>query len=92
FKKGDFALGDQVTVLAQGGSKQFPLVGVVRFGTADTAAGASFALFDSATAESFIGQPGQVDAIVAKGDGSVSQDELAQRVRDAVPGQAEVLT
>jgi putative ABC transport system permease protein len=92
FDNGDFALGDQVTVLSQGGSRQFPLVGVVRFGDADSPGGATFALFDNATAESFVGQPGKVDDIVAKGDGSLSEEELAQRVQAAMPEGVEVLT
>lgn len=92
FKKGKFTLGDQVTVLAQGGSQQFPLVGVVKFGDADTAAGATFALFDTPTAEAFVGQPGMVDAVVARGDGSLSQEELAQRIQAEMPEGVEVLT
>ena len=77
FKNGDFAVGDQVSVSSQGGSRQFPLVGVVKFGDADSPGGATFALFDTATAESFVGQAGMVDDIVAKGDGSISEEELA---------------
>lgn len=92
FKKGKFALGDEVTVLAQGGSRQFPLVGVVKFGDADTAAGATFALFDTQTAQAFVGQPGMVDAVVARGDGSLSQEELAQRIQAEMPEGVEVLT
>ena len=92
FKKGDFALGDQVSVSSQGGSRQFPLVGVVKFGDVDSPGGATFALFDTATAESFVGQPGMVDNIVAKGDGSISEEELAARVQQAMPEGVEVLT
>src|SRR5262249_22889885 len=55
-----------------------------RFGDTDSPAGATFALFDLPTAEAFIAQPGQVDAVLGKGDGSVSQSELAQRVQAAL--------
>jgi putative ABC transport system permease protein len=92
FKNGDFALGDQVSVSSQGGSQQFPLVGVVKFGDVDSPGGATFALFDTATAESFVGQPGMVDNIVAKGDGSISEEELTARVQQAMPEGVEVLT
>ena len=92
FKDGDFALGDQVSVSSQGGSRQFPLVGVVKFGDVDSPGGATFAMFDTATAESFVGQPGMVDNIVAKGDGSISEEELAARVQQAMPEGVEVLT
>ena len=50
FKDGNFALGDPVTIISQGGSKQFTVVGVVRFGDADSPGGATFALFDLPTA------------------------------------------
>ena len=45
--KGKFALGDQVTDRRrQGGSQQFTLVGIAKFGDADSPGGATFALFD----------------------------------------------
>jgi putative ABC transport system permease protein len=93
FKDGKFKVGDPVTIISQGGSRQFTVVGDVRFGDADSPGGATFALFDLATAQSFIGQPGQVDAVLAKGDGSVSQTELANRVRQVLGNNGtEVLT
>jgi putative ABC transport system permease protein len=93
FKDGKFKVGDPVTIISQGGSKQFTVVGDVRFGDADSPGGATFALFDLPTAQSFIGQPGQVDAVLGKGDGSLSQTELASRVSQAVGTNGiEVLT
>jgi putative ABC transport system permease protein len=93
FKDGNFKLGDKATIISQGGSKEFTVVGDVRFGDADSPGGATFALFDLPTAQSFIGTPGEVDAVLAKGDGSVSQTELANRVRQALGNDGtEVLT
>jgi putative ABC transport system permease protein len=93
FKDGKFALGDAVTIVSQAGSRQFDIVGVVRFGNTDSPGGTTYALFDLPTAQSFIGQPGTVDAVLAKGDGSLSQEALAERVRTAVGQQdLEVLT
>jgi putative ABC transport system permease protein len=84
FKNGDFALGDKVTIVSQAGSREFTIVGDVRFGDADSPGGTTYALFDLPTAEAFIAQPGQVDAVLGKGDGSVSQTELAQRVQQSL--------
>jgi putative ABC transport system permease protein len=93
FQDGKFALGDQVTIISQAGSRQFTVVGDVRFGDTDSPGGATYALFDLPTAQAFIGQPGQVDAVLGKGDGSLSQSELADRVEKALANPAlETLT
>ena len=51
-------------------------------------------MFDLATAESFVGRPGFIDAVVATSDGSVSDAELADRIEAALPAasQTETLT
>ena len=54
---------------------------------------ATWALFDAPTAEAFIAKPGFIDAVLVKGDGSVSADELVERIRAALdPEVAETLT
>ncbi len=92
FSDGKFTLGDQVTVLGQTGNRTFTLVGVVGFGKADSPVGSRVALFDLKTAQEFIGRPGQVDGIMIRGDGSVSQSALAQRVAAVMPRNTETLT
>ncbi|HEX9258351.1 MAG TPA: ABC transporter permease, partial [Acidimicrobiales bacterium] len=92
FKKGGFVLDDQVTVVSQAGSEQFELVGVVKFGNVDSPGGASFALFEMGQAQEFVGKPGMIDSVEARGDGSVSEEELASRVRAALDGSVETLT
>ena len=62
-RKGKFRLGDKVTVISQGGKRVFTLVGTVRFGNADAPGGSTFALFDVPTAQSFVGKPGEIDAV-----------------------------
>jgi putative ABC transport system permease protein len=93
-KKGDLKIGDTVTVIASAGSRTFELVGTVKFGDADSPGGATFALFDLPTAQDFLGRPGEVDSILVKGEGNISEEELAKRIRRALPADAnaEVLT
>ncbi len=91
-KKGKFVVGDQVTVVSQGGSRTFKLVGIVRFGNADSPGGASFALFDLATAQSFVGKPGKVDAIEISAAPGVSQREIAGRLQAKLGNSVSVLT
>ena len=76
---GDYVIGDTVKVVAQGGSRDFKLVGLARYGDVASPGGATFALFDLPTAQEFVGKPGFIDAVVVKSDGSVSDDELADR-------------
>ncbi|MGZ4701182.1 MAG: ABC transporter permease [Ilumatobacteraceae bacterium] len=92
FKDGKFALGDKVTVLGQTGNRTFTLVGVVGFGKADSPVGSRVALFDLNTAQEFVGKPGQLDSIMVRGDGSVSQSTLAQRIGAVMPRNTETLT
>jgi len=93
-EKGDYKIGDTVKVVAQAGSREFTLVGVARYGDVSSPGGATFALFDLATAESFVGKLGFIDAVVATSDGSVSDAVLADRIQAALPAssQTETLT
>ena len=70
---------------ASAASATSPSSGIATFAGADTSGGATWALFDLPTAQDFvIGQPGLVDSIVVVGDGSVTDDELADTDRAAV--------
>jgi putative ABC transport system permease protein len=91
-KAGKLKLGDMVTVVSQGGSRQFKLVGTVKFGSADSPGGATFALFDLPTAQSFIGQAGQIDAVVVAAKAGVTQRQLADRLQQKLGNGANVLT
>ncbi len=89
-----YEIGDTVKVVAQGGSREFTLVGIAMYGDVSSPGGATFALFDLPTAQSFVGRPGFIDAVVVTGDGSLSDDELADRIQAALPAdsQTETLT
>ena len=89
-----YTIGDTVKVVAQAGSRDFTLVGIARYGKSDSPGGATFALFDLATAQEFVGRPGYIDAVVVQGDGSLSDEQLADAVQAALPpdSQTETLT
>ena len=92
FDQGDFTLDDAVTVISQQGPRTFTVVGVVRFGSADSPAGSRVALFDLATAQEFVGQPGQLDSINVRGDGSLEPGALVARIAQDLPAGIEALT
>jgi putative ABC transport system permease protein len=91
---GDYNVGDTVKVVAQAGSREFTLVGIARYGDVSSPGGATFALFDLATAQEFVGKPGFIDAVVVRSDGSKSDAELADAIQAALPAdsQTETLT
>ena len=93
-KAGNYVVGDIVKVVAQTGSREFTLVGIAGYGDVRSPGGATFALFDLATAQEFLAKPGFVDAILISGDGSASDEELAQAINAIIPSsyKTETLT
>ena len=93
-KAGNYVVGDTVKVVAQAGSREFTLVGIAGYGDVRSPGGATFALFDLATAQEFLAKPGFVDAILISGDGSVSDEELAKAINAVIPSsyKTETLT
>jgi len=88
-----YTIGDTVKVNAEGGSRDFTLVGITVYDNIVSPGNATWALFDAATAEDFVAKPGFVDAVLVKGDGSVGDDVLVERIRTALdPNIAETLT
>jgi putative ABC transport system permease protein len=83
-KKGKIHVGDTITVLTVGQPEQFKVAGIARFGSQDNQGGATWALFDLATAEKVLAEPGKVDAIKVAAKDGVSEDEVTARVRSAV--------
>lgn len=89
---GGYAVGDTVNVSVTDGVRPYNVVGVARFGKLDTWGGAQAALFDTATAQAIVGQPGTFDWISAAGADGASQTALRQRVAEAVPPGTEAIT
>jgi len=92
--KGHFALGDKIQIAGATGAREFTLSGIARFGDADSPGGATFSLVDLPTAQEFVAKPGFVDAVQVRGDGSVSDEELASRIESSLgkASETEVLT
>jgi putative ABC transport system permease protein len=85
--KADFEVGDTVEVLTQNGHEEFELTAIVTFGTADSPAGASVALFDIAAAQRLIAEPGKFDAVVVVAEDGVSEEEVRANLEAAVAGE-----
>jgi len=93
-KTGKYVIGDRVKIVAQAGSRVFTLVGIASYGDVRSPGGATFALFDLATAQEFLAKPGFIDNILVSGDGTLSDEELTKAIASAIPSsyRAETLT
>ena len=89
---GDLNVGDTTTVLIQGPPQEVEVVGIVKFGDADSPGGASFALFTTSAAQRLVAQPGTFDSISVLADDGISQSEIAERIAQQMPQGVEVLT
>lgn len=88
-KSGKVKIGDTVTIVTINGVRNFTVSGIATFAGNDSSLGATWALFDLATAQEFLsGQPGKIDGISVLGDGSVSQDTLAKTIGTALANPA----
>jgi putative ABC transport system permease protein len=79
-KDTDYQVGDTVPVQAPGGVEEFELVGIARFGTADSPGGASFVMWTEAAAMHWVGEEGRFSSIAVAAEDGVSQGEVAESI------------
>lgn len=89
---GDLRVGDRTAVLTP---QRVPVtvVGISKFGDSDAFGGTSFTAFTLEGAQRYVAQrPGRVSSVSVKAAPGVSQDELAARIRPALPAGTEAIT
>jgi len=89
---GHLRVGDLTTVLALGPPQRYRVVGIVKFGTADSPGGASVALFTTPVAQRLVAGPGKLTSVLFVARPGVSQQELAANLRHALPHGLEAVT
>src|SRR5918996_632901 len=77
-----YQVGDQVPIQTRSASEEYELVGIARFGNADSPGGATYALWTLEEAQELVGEPGKFDSIGVVGEGGLSQPEAARSVQD----------
>src|SRR6266545_1053927 len=90
-EQGGYVVGDTATVLVQAGPQRLRIVGIVKFGTADSIASGNGVLFTQPAAQRLMAEPGKFDDIGVVADQGVSQQQLRDRLATALPG-ADVVT
>ncbi len=68
------------------------MVGIVKFGRADSPLGASLAIFELRTAQEVMAEPGLVDVIDVVAVDGVSQEELREELAAILPDGVEAIT
>jgi putative ABC transport system permease protein len=91
-RDGHLAVGDYTTVLMQAGPQRVHVVGVARYGTADSPGGATIVAFPTAEAQALLGAPGEFDTINVVAAHGLSQQQMVDRIAPYLPRGTEVVT
>ncbi|MCB0978449.1 MAG: ABC transporter permease [Acidimicrobiales bacterium] len=82
--KGGFEIGSRVEIIGLDGKPQhLTIVGVSRFGEADSAGGSIFLGVTLPEAQRIAGEPGKLNQVDVRAEPGVSQEELVRRLKDA---------
>ena len=88
----DFVPGDRTTVLTQGAPREFTIVGVAKFGAADSPGGTAMVLFDDVTAQALLAEPGRVDGASFIASDGISPATLVGNLKPFATDGVEVIT
>jgi putative ABC transport system permease protein len=91
-KKGDFQIGDEVTIITDAGRFDFTIVGFVGIGDEEGFGGATVALFDPQTAQQVMGTGGGYDAIDLALADDADPAAVTAAIQGILPPRTEVVT
>ena len=93
FANYDFEFGQDYQVVTPTGPRTFTLTGTIQFGFPDNAGlGATFSVFDTATAQEVLGFPGQFNQISVRAEPGADIESLRARIETVLPDGTEVIT
>src|SRR4051794_12849321 len=78
--KAHYHVGDQATVLSKQAPRAVTIVGIAKFGSANSMGGVSAVMFNDTIARSIFAQPNQVDGVAVVAADGVSQADLTARI------------
>ncbi len=82
--KTGYKVGDKVQILTQVAPAKYRVVGIAKFGRADSPGGASVTLFTREQAQTIARARNQFDGIAVGGQAGVSQADLVKRIRSSI--------
>jgi putative ABC transport system permease protein len=90
-EKSDFAVGDEIGVVARGPEQQFRISAIVKF-AGTSLGGATLAIFDLPTAQKIFHKQGKLDEIDLAAKSGVSESALVSQIREILPPHTQVRT
>jgi putative ABC transport system permease protein len=91
-EKQHFAVGQTVGAFADGPVQKYKVSGIVRFGEADSVAGAAITVFDLPTAQRLFDKEGKLDLIRVGAKKGVSEQQLVDEIQPLLSNTTEVQT
>jgi putative ABC transport system permease protein len=85
-------LGEQVVIAGRSPARRYTISGIARFAGSESFGGASVVLLVTEQAQYVAGEPGAYDGINVANSAGVSPQELASRIRAALPATLTVRT
>jgi putative ABC transport system permease protein len=92
--KADVGIGDEVRIVAAGGTKTYTVVGIAQYrdGNRDSLGGETYAAFTIPEAQRMLNVPNGYSIIDVHAAGGVSNEQLKQRIEQVAGSDVEVLT
>jgi putative ABC transport system permease protein len=91
-KREHLHVGQQLVIAGAAPARRYTISGIAKFAGSESFGGTSVALVLSAQAQYVAGEPGEYDSINVAANAGVSPEELASRVRAALPSTLIVRT
>jgi putative ABC transport system permease protein len=92
--RGEFEIGDDVTILAQGGRerREFEIVGVIQFGDSNSLNGAAISAFETTEAQELFAMGDRYTSVSVQAEDGVSQRVLKRTIQRELGPTYDVIT
>ncbi|MBV9203862.1 MAG: ABC transporter permease [Actinobacteria bacterium] len=91
-RRGRYAAGQTIGIAIAGHAVPFTITGITGYGSADSLAGGSMAIFSLPVAQQLFGKAGEYDQIVVKAAPGVPASQLRDRIASVLPAGDEAVT
>jgi len=91
-RAGHFGVGDSITIILAGQARVFTITGMTGYGSADSFAGGSLAIFSLPTSQQLFGSAGSYDSIEVKAAAGIAPQQLRDQVAAILPTGETALT